>query len=69
MLVFDYPGYGDTPGPASAANFELNLSAQIFTTYREAWQRVEQRSENGDLVKRVEAHDFTTMHDEHLRRL
>lgn len=22
VLVFDYPGYGDTPGPASAASFE-----------------------------------------------
>jgi pimeloyl-ACP methyl ester carboxylesterase len=27
VLVFDYPGYGDTPGPASAATFEAAASA------------------------------------------
>ena len=27
VLVFDYPGYGDTPGPASAATFEAAGSA------------------------------------------
>ena len=34
VLVFDYPGYGDTPGPASAANFESvgrALSEHIVT--------------------------------------
>ena len=29
VLVFDYPGYGDTPGPASSANFEAASTALI----------------------------------------
>jgi pimeloyl-ACP methyl ester carboxylesterase len=27
VFVFDYPGYGDTPGPANAANFEASATA------------------------------------------
>lgn len=29
VLVFDYPGYGDTPGPATAANFEAASTALV----------------------------------------
>jgi pimeloyl-ACP methyl ester carboxylesterase len=29
VLIFDYPGYGDTPGPASAANFEAAAQGLI----------------------------------------
>jgi pimeloyl-ACP methyl ester carboxylesterase len=31
VFVFDYPGYGDTPGPANAANFEASSTA--LTSY------------------------------------
>jgi pimeloyl-ACP methyl ester carboxylesterase len=29
VLVFDYPGYGDTPGPASAANFDASARSLV----------------------------------------
>lgn len=42
VLVFDYPGYGDTPGPTSAAAFEA--SSKTLTNY------IESVSQNRKLV-------------------